>query len=229
MDKNSFLFYLDYEEHLELLTDEQIGQLIKAMIKYEKTGDVPELNGMLKMAFSFIKTQLDKDREKYNQRCEKNKENGAKGGRPKKQKSKKPNGFEKSEGNFQKPKKADNENDNDNDIKENIKEKYGEFKNVSLTDEEYKKIKILFPNDYGERIQKLDDYIQSKGTQYKDFVATLRNWARREGYKFPDKEGKNEKPVEIDMDKLTQEEYGKIVRGVCTYEEIMRNKEVQNE
>lgn len=84
MDKNSFLFYLDYEEHLELLTDEQIGQLIKAMIKYEKTGDVPELKGMVKMAFSFIKTQLDRDREKYNQKCEKNKENGVKGGRPKK-------------------------------------------------------------------------------------------------------------------------------------------------
>lgn len=84
MEKNSFLFYLDYEEHIELLTDEQIGQLIKAMIKYEKTGEVPELNGMLKMAFSFIKTQLDRDREKYNQRCEKNKENGTKGGRPKK-------------------------------------------------------------------------------------------------------------------------------------------------
>ena len=86
MDKNSFLMYLDYEEQFNLLTDEQIGQLMRAIIKYEKSGEIPELDGMLKMAFSFIKTQLDRDREKYNKKCEKNKENGKRGGRPKKEK-----------------------------------------------------------------------------------------------------------------------------------------------
>lgn len=85
MDKASFLMYLDYQEQFDLLTDEQAGQLIKAIIKYEKTGKIPELDGMLKMAFSFIKTQLDRDREKYNKKCEKNKENGKRGGRPKKE------------------------------------------------------------------------------------------------------------------------------------------------
>ena len=39
--------------------------------------------------------------------------------------------------------------------------KYGEFKNISLTNDEYEKIKKLFPIDYEERIQKLVDYIQS--------------------------------------------------------------------
>lgn len=84
MDKNSFLIYLDYEEQFDLLTDEQIGQLMRAIIKYEKTQEVPKLDGMLKMAFSFIKTQLDRDREKYKEKCEQNKINGLKGGRPKK-------------------------------------------------------------------------------------------------------------------------------------------------
>lgn len=84
MDKNSFLIYLDYEEQFDLLTDEQIGQLMRAIIKYEKTGEILELEGMVKMAFSFMKTQLDRDREKYQAKCEKNKENGARGGRPKK-------------------------------------------------------------------------------------------------------------------------------------------------
>ena len=86
MDKNSFLIYLDYEEQFNLLTDEQVGQLMRAIIKYEKTGIVPELEGMLKMAFSFIKTQLDRDREKYNKKCEQNRENAKRGGRPRKQK-----------------------------------------------------------------------------------------------------------------------------------------------
>lgn len=86
MDKNSFLMYLDYEEQFNLLSDEQIGQLMRAIIQYEKTQEIPVLEGMLKMAFSFIKTQLDRDREKYKAKCEKNKENGARGGRPRKQK-----------------------------------------------------------------------------------------------------------------------------------------------
>jgi len=86
MDKVSFLMYLDYEEQFNLLSDEQLGQLIRAIMKYEKTKEVPkELEGMVKIAFSFIKAQLDRDREKYNEKCEKNRANGAKGGRPKKQ------------------------------------------------------------------------------------------------------------------------------------------------
>ena len=40
MDKSSFLIYLDYEEQFNLLTDEQIGQLMRAIIKYEKTREI---------------------------------------------------------------------------------------------------------------------------------------------------------------------------------------------
>lgn len=71
--------YLDYEEQFNLLTDEQVGQLMRAVIKYEKTGEVPEiLDGMVKMSFSFIKVQLDRDREKYTIQCKKNKESARK-------------------------------------------------------------------------------------------------------------------------------------------------------
>lgn len=82
-EKISFLIYLDYEEHFNLMTDEQLGKLIRAIMEYEKTRIIPELDGMVKMAFSFIKAQLDRDREKYEDKCAKNRENGKKGGRPK--------------------------------------------------------------------------------------------------------------------------------------------------
>lgn len=82
-EKKSFLMYLDYEEQFALLADEQLGQLLRAVMEYEKTQIVPELEGIVKMAFSFIKAQLDRDRGKYEERCAKNKENGKKGGRPK--------------------------------------------------------------------------------------------------------------------------------------------------
>lgn len=69
MDKSSFLIYLDYEEQFDLLTDEQVGQLMRAIIKYEKTREIPQLDGVIKMAFSFIKTQLDRDRKKQEKEC----------------------------------------------------------------------------------------------------------------------------------------------------------------
>lgn len=69
MDKSSFLIYLDYEEQFDLLTDEQVGQLMRAIIKYEKTREIPQLDGVTKMAFSFIKTQLDMDRKKQEKEC----------------------------------------------------------------------------------------------------------------------------------------------------------------
>lgn len=123
MDKSSFLIYLDYEEQFNLLTDEQIGQLMRAIIKYEKTREIPQLNGIVKMAFSFIKTQLDRDREKYEARCEKNRENAKKGGRPrKKQKDNlKANGFNENQMDAKKPDddkedEEDNEEDIDNDL-----------------------------------------------------------------------------------------------------------------
>lgn len=123
MDKSSFLIYLDYEEQFNLLTDEQIGQLMRAIIKYEKTREIPQLNGIVKMAFSFIKTQLDRDREKYEARCEKNRENAKKGGRPRKNQNDnlKANGFNENQMDAKKPNddkedEEDNEEDIDNDL-----------------------------------------------------------------------------------------------------------------
>ena len=123
MDKSSFLIYLDYEEQFNLLTDEQIGQLMRAIIKYEKTREIPQLNGIVKMAFSFIKTQLDRDREKYEARCEKNRENAKKGGRPRKNQKDnlKANGFYENQMDAKKTDddkedEEDNEEDIDNDL-----------------------------------------------------------------------------------------------------------------
>jgi predicted phage replisome organizer len=60
------------------------------------------------------------------------------------------------------------------------KHKYGEYKNVLLTDEEYEKLQNEFPNDYEERIERLSSYIASKGAKYKNHLATIRNWARKD-------------------------------------------------
>lgn len=131
-NKGSFVFYTEYREHLSMLPPEQVGELMFALMDYQETGEVPDLpkGSALAMCFSFIKKRMDKDNSKYEERCERNRSNGKKGGRPAKETDNteteenpnKPNGFSENrtvisetEENPTEPKKADNDNEYDND------------------------------------------------------------------------------------------------------------------
>lgn len=61
-----------------------------------------------------------------------------------------------------------------------VKHKYGEYKNVLLTDEQYNKLKEKFPNDYEDRIKKLDEGIELKGYKYKNHLLTMIKWAEKD-------------------------------------------------
>ncbi|MCU1923090.1 helix-turn-helix domain-containing protein [Enterococcus faecium] len=61
-----------------------------------------------------------------------------------------------------------------------VRHKYGEYKNVLLSDEQMEKLKTEFPNDYQERIERLSEYCESSGKTYKNYLATIRSWARKE-------------------------------------------------
>ena len=60
------------------------------------------------------------------------------------------------------------------------KHRYGRYNNVLLTDEEYSTLQTEFPSDYSERIERLSEYIESKGEKYKSHLATIRSWAGRD-------------------------------------------------
>ena len=60
-----------------------------------------------------------------------------------------------------------------------IRHKYGEYKNVLLTDEDLEKLKAEFP-DWKDRIERLSSYIAQSGKSYKNHLATIRNWARKD-------------------------------------------------
>lgn len=60
------------------------------------------------------------------------------------------------------------------------KHKHGEYENVLLTEEEFEKLKKEFPKDYQERIERLSEYIASVGKSYKNHLATIRSWARKD-------------------------------------------------
>lgn len=56
----------------------------------------------------------------------------------------------------------------------------GEFGNVNLTEEELEKLQGHFPYDWQERIERLSQYMASKGKRYKSHYATILTWARKE-------------------------------------------------
>lgn len=61
-----------------------------------------------------------------------------------------------------------------------VRHKYGLYENVLLTDEDFAKLKAEFPHDYSERIENLSAYMASHGKSYKNHLATIRNWAKKD-------------------------------------------------
>lgn len=83
------------------------------------------------------------------------------------------------------------------------KHRYGEYKNVLLTDTEFDKLKDEYPTDYKDRIERLSCYIESTGKTYKNHLATIRNWDRMD----KDRKKATEKPKR-NYDMLIDEVYG---------------------
>lgn len=186
--RDTMILYTSYEEKFCLLSDEEFGKLVRSMIQYQKTGIIPEIEELaVKLAFSMAKVDVDKNNEKFEKVCQRNRENGKKGGRPKNPEN--PVGFlgtQQNPENPVEPKKAEYEyeyeyeNDKDKKKVKKSTHKYGAFSHVRLTDEEYNKL----ISDYGEEetkqaIQKVDEYCEETGKRYKNYSLVLRRW----GYK----------------------------------------------
>ena len=200
------MLYLDAIEQWDMLTDEQAGVLIKALLRYSKTGEKLETEDMVvKMAFSFLIAQIDRDGEKYEQKCKRNaeyykkrKENNSARFSNIQTNSDNLSTIQTNSVQFSTIKKnsardtdTDTDKDTDTDnitltsninkkeksIKEKLqKHKYGEFKHVLLTDEEYKRL----CDDFGQAtadsyIKKVDEYCEMKGKSYKNYYLAIRN------------------------------------------------------
>ena len=82
--KNTFIMYTDWMAHIKWLNMEQRGVLLTAIMSYQMGENVPEMDGAVNMAFSFICADMERNNAKYEAICEKLREAGLKGGRPKK-------------------------------------------------------------------------------------------------------------------------------------------------
>lgn len=75
MSKRGLIVYHDYREKLEDLSNEQIGELFRAMLDYDIDGVEPIFDNELKIAWKFIRINLYENKEKYNNICQRNQQN----------------------------------------------------------------------------------------------------------------------------------------------------------
>lgn len=66
MARPGIMLYFDILEPIKVLPDADKGRLLVAMLEYGQSGKVPQFDGMLALAWGFVKPKIDKDSEEYN-------------------------------------------------------------------------------------------------------------------------------------------------------------------
>lgn len=66
MARPGIMLYFDILEPIRVLPDADKGRLLVAMLEYGQSGIVPEFNGMLALAWGFVRPSIDRDSETYN-------------------------------------------------------------------------------------------------------------------------------------------------------------------
>ncbi|MBR3243043.1 MAG: hypothetical protein IKF90_10135 [Parasporobacterium sp.] len=183
--KESFTLYTSYSEQLELLTMEQRGILFTAILAFERNEELPDMDELIYMAFSFITSRIREDEKKNEEIAQKRREGGKRGGRPKNLM------VSNDTQNNLKVFQEDREERTKEETEENIKEKPPKggkekrrFSPPSLQDvQDYKTSR----GDKGENVdpETFIDFYESKGWKVgnqpmKDWKAAFRTWEKRE-------------------------------------------------
>lgn len=104
--------FTDFADAMEELGDAERGRLFTAMLKYAETGAAPDFRGNERFIWPVAKLQIDRMAAECEGKAKTSRENGAKGGRPKKTQGnpKNPVGFSKTQKSQDKDKDKDKEN-----------------------------------------------------------------------------------------------------------------------
>ena len=109
--KNSFILYTEIWPAIQKLDMEQRGKLFTAIMKHALGEEPEKLDILTDVIFTFIKSQLDRDEQKYQEVCKRRAEYGRRGGlATAKQKQAKATKSKQNQAN-----QADNDNENDNE------------------------------------------------------------------------------------------------------------------
>ena len=187
-ERKAFSFYRSYYEASKDLPREAQADFLMAICAYMFDGVEPDLQGVASAMFKLAKPTLDTSIKRASA--------GQTGGKSKVN-------VKQNESKTQANQKQNASNDeatckrymiNDymiNDQVINDKEKidkkekpqrhkYGQYKNVLLSDDEIEKLKTEFPLDWQDRIERVSEYVASTGKKYSNFLAVIRAWAKKD-------------------------------------------------
>ena len=77
-DSNNILLFTDQRAAIDYLSDDDAGRLFKAIYAYADQDILPDFNGPMMSLFTVIRSQIDRSRKAYKEKCEKNKANAKK-------------------------------------------------------------------------------------------------------------------------------------------------------
>ena len=86
-----------------------------------------------------------------------------------------------------------------------VRHKYGEFKNVLLSDKDLEKLKAEYTEELVEKyIKKMDEWLELNGKHYKNYYLALRQWMNKEVSKKQEKVEKQEGDTKYDEEYFTK-------------------------
>ena len=86
-----------------------------------------------------------------------------------------------------------------------VRHKYGEFKNVLLSDKDLEKLKAEYGEELVEKyIKKMDEWIELNGRRYKNYYLALRQWMNKEVSRKQEKVEKQEGDTKYDEEYFTK-------------------------
>lgn len=67
-----FPCYHSYRKKIAKLSDQEVGRLFRSLLEYSETGETEELTGRESVAFDFIADDIDRAKESYEEKCNRN-------------------------------------------------------------------------------------------------------------------------------------------------------------
>lgn len=191
MKNKALILHHDYYEVITLLSDEEKGKLLTAIMEYDINGEETEFEDRaLLVLFKQIKRSIDVSHKNYESTCKRRSENAKKRWDANAEENmqlhanaynenengnEKENENENVNGNEKQTASAENEAAKEASCEHTHKTPHGEFKNVFLSEEEYTKLKQRAA-DADKRIDSLSAYMKASGKTYEDHYAQLLNW-----------------------------------------------------
>ena len=198
MTNNGIILYPDMlEDAMSILSADEFTELMQIIINYKKTGNVPpNMSKIMTLAFLPFKQTMDINQERYDKKCQKNRENAQKRWNSNNEDDtneceripsyeKDTNEYERIQSNNSYTNDTNtntntNTDTNTDNKKENIKEKepkihFAEF--VTMTNAEHEKLVSTYGKEFADQcIQVLDNYKGSSGKKYKSDYRAILTW-----------------------------------------------------